>query len=61
MSSVPAAATASRWRDLVRQSYGLIQALAVLILLVVVISLFSPRFLTWINLHNHYWIQVNNT
>ena len=52
MTSVPAPGPTSRWRDALRQSYGLIQALAVLILLVVVISLFSPRFLTWINLYN---------
>ena len=52
MTSVPAPDSSSRWRDILRQSYGLIQALAVLILLVVVISLFSPRFLTWINIYN---------
>jgi ribose/xylose/arabinose/galactoside ABC-type transport system permease subunit len=42
----------SRWRAPLRQSYGLIQAFAVLILLVVVISLFSPRFLSTINITN---------
>jgi len=52
MTSVPAAGGSTRWRDFLRQSYGLIQALAVLILLVVVISLFSPRFLTIINITN---------
>ncbi len=52
MTSVPAAGRSTRWRDFLRQSYGLIQALAVLILLVVVISLFSPRFLTIINITN---------
>ncbi len=52
MTSLPAATSPSRWRDFVRQSYGLIQTLAVLILLVVVISVLSPRFLTWINLYN---------
>ena len=52
MTSVPAATAASRWRDFLRRSYGLIQTLAVLILLVVVISVLSPRFLTWINLYN---------
>jgi ribose/xylose/arabinose/galactoside ABC-type transport system permease subunit len=35
-----------------RQSYGLLQALAVLIVLVVVISLITPRFLSWINIYN---------
>ena len=52
MTSTSRPLPASRWRDLARQSYGLIQALAVLIVLVVVISLFSPRFLTWINIYN---------
>ena len=52
MTSVPAAGGSTRWRDFLRQSYGLIQALAVLILLVVLISLFSPRFLTIINITN---------
>ncbi len=52
MTSVPAAGGSTRWRNFLRQSYGLIQALAVLILLVVVISLFSPRFLTIINITN---------
>jgi len=52
MTSVHAAGGSTRWRDFLRQSYGLIQALAVLILLVVVISLFSPRFLTIINITN---------
>jgi ribose/xylose/arabinose/galactoside ABC-type transport system permease subunit len=42
----------SRWRAPLRQSYGLIQAFAVLILLVVVISLLSPRFLSTINITN---------
>ncbi len=42
----------SRWRGPLRQSYGLIQAFAVLILLVVVISLLSPRFLSTINITN---------
>jgi ribose/xylose/arabinose/galactoside ABC-type transport system permease subunit len=45
-------ATSPRLRDLARQSYGLIQALAVLLALVLVISVLSPRFLTWTNLHN---------
>jgi ribose/xylose/arabinose/galactoside ABC-type transport system permease subunit len=52
MTTIGHGAPPSRWRELARQSYGLIQALAVLILLVVVISLLSPRFLTWINLYN---------
>jgi ribose/xylose/arabinose/galactoside ABC-type transport system permease subunit len=42
----------SRWRGPLRQSYGLIQAFAVLILLVVVISLLSPRFLSTTNITN---------
>jgi ribose/xylose/arabinose/galactoside ABC-type transport system permease subunit len=42
----------SRWRGPLRQSYGLIQAFAVLILLVVVISLLSPRFLSSTNITN---------
>lgn len=42
----------SRARELLLQSYGLIQALAVLAILVVVMSILSPRFLTWINLTN---------
>lgn len=42
----------SRWRGALQQSYGLIQAFAVLVLLVVVISLFSPRFLTATNITN---------
>ena len=48
-----------RWRvvprardELLRQSYGLIQALAVLLVLVVVMSSLSPRFLSWINIAN---------
>ncbi len=52
MTSNAPSLAASRWRDLACQSYGLIQALAVLIVLIVVISLFSPRFLTWINIYN---------
>ena len=52
MTTIGQGAPPSRWRELARQSYGLIQALAVLILLGVVISLLSPRFLTWINLYN---------
>jgi ribose/xylose/arabinose/galactoside ABC-type transport system permease subunit len=39
-------------RELLRQSYGLIQALAVLLVLVVVMSTLSPRFLSWINVAN---------
>jgi ribose/xylose/arabinose/galactoside ABC-type transport system permease subunit len=42
----------TRARELLLQSYGLIQALAVLAILVVVMSILSPRFLTWINLTN---------
>jgi ribose/xylose/arabinose/galactoside ABC-type transport system permease subunit len=42
----------SPWRGALRQSYGLIQAFAVLILLVVVISFFSPRFLSTTNITN---------
>lgn len=42
----------SRTRDLLLQSYGLIQALAVLLVLVVVMSLLSPRFLSVINITN---------
>jgi ribose/xylose/arabinose/galactoside ABC-type transport system permease subunit len=42
----------SRSRDVLRQSYGLIQALAVLAILVVVMSILSPRFLSWINIAN---------
>ncbi len=45
-------AARSRWREALRRSYGLIQALAVLILLVIVISLVSPRFLTLRNITN---------
>ena len=41
-----------RPRELLRQSYGLIQALAVLLVLVVVMSILSPRFLSWINIAN---------
>ena len=41
-----------RPRELLRQSYGLIQALAVLAVLVVVMSILSPRFLSWINIAN---------
>jgi ribose/xylose/arabinose/galactoside ABC-type transport system permease subunit len=52
MTSVPAPRASSRWGDIARGSYGLIQALAVLILLVALISVLSPRFLTWINLYN---------
>jgi ribose/xylose/arabinose/galactoside ABC-type transport system permease subunit len=37
---------------MLRQSYGLIQALAVLAILIVVMSILSPRFLTWINIAN---------
>lgn len=44
--------TRARLLDGLRQSYGLIQAMAVLILLIVVLSLVSPRFLTWINIYN---------
>ena len=42
----------SRWQGALRQSYGLIQAFAVLILLIVVISFFSPRFLSTTNITN---------
>ena len=42
----------SRSRELLRQSYGLIQSLAVLLVLVVVMSILSPRFLSWINIAN---------
>lgn len=42
----------SLWREPLRRSYGLIQSLAVLILLVVVISLLSPRFLSTTNITN---------
>jgi ribose/xylose/arabinose/galactoside ABC-type transport system permease subunit len=42
----------TRHRELLRQSYGLIQALAVLLVLVVVMSILSPRFLSWINISN---------
>lgn len=42
----------SRRRELLLQSYGLLQALAVLAVLVVVMSILSPRFLTWINIAN---------
>ena len=52
MTSVRVHGRPSRGLYALRQSYGLIQALAVLILLVVVISFFSPRFLTVINLTN---------
>ncbi len=44
--------TQPRSVELLRQSYGLIQTLAVLALLVVVMSILSPRFLSWINLSN---------
>jgi ribose/xylose/arabinose/galactoside ABC-type transport system permease subunit len=50
--SVTTPTAPSRWRGPLRQSYGLIQAFAVLILLVVVISLLSPRFLTAVNITN---------
>jgi ribose/xylose/arabinose/galactoside ABC-type transport system permease subunit len=42
----------SRSRELLLQSYGLIQALLVLAILVVVMSTLSPRFLSWINISN---------
>ena len=42
----------SRGRELLRQSYGLIQALAVLAALIVVMSILSPRFSSWINIAN---------
>lgn len=42
----------SRRRELLLQSYGLLQALAVLAVLVVVMSILSPRFLSWINISN---------
>ena len=42
----------SRLQDLLRQSYGLVQALLVLAILVVAMSILSPRFLTWINISN---------
>ncbi|BCF95042.1 ABC transporter permease [Paraburkholderia largidicola] len=42
----------SRLIEGLRQSYGLIQAMGVLILLVLILSLLSPRFLTWINIYN---------
>jgi ribose/xylose/arabinose/galactoside ABC-type transport system permease subunit len=51
-ASVPVAGSATRARELLRQSYGLIQALAVLLVLVVVMSSLSPRFLSWINIAN---------
>ncbi len=38
--------------DTLRRSYGLIQSLAVLALLVIVLSYLSPRFMTWINISN---------
>ncbi len=52
MSFAAEPAAPSRWRGPLRQSYGLIQAFAVLILLVVVISFFSPRFLSTTNITN---------
>ncbi len=42
----------TRRRELLLQSYGLLQALAVLAVLVVVMSILSPRFLSWINISN---------
>ncbi len=42
----------NRRQELLRQSYGLLQALAVLAVLVVIMSILSPRFLTWINIAN---------
>lgn len=42
----------TRRQELLRQSYGLLQALAVLAVLVVIMSILSPRFLTWINIAN---------
>jgi ribose/xylose/arabinose/galactoside ABC-type transport system permease subunit len=50
--SVSTPTAPSRWRGPLRQSYGLLQAFAVLILLVVVISLLSPRFLSTTNITN---------
>ena len=41
-----------RPREILRQSYGLIQALAVLLVLVVVMATLSPRFLSWNNIAN---------
>jgi ribose/xylose/arabinose/galactoside ABC-type transport system permease subunit len=42
----------NRRQELLRQSYGLLQALAVLAVLIVIMSILSPRFLTWINIAN---------
>ncbi len=42
----------TRRQELLRQSYGLLQALAVLAVLIVIMSILSPRFLTWINIAN---------
>ena len=50
--SVSTPTAPSRWRGPLRQSYGLLQAFAVLILLVVMISLLSPRFLSTTNITN---------
>ena len=44
--------TQTRSLELLRQSYGLIQTLLVLALLIVVMATLSPRFLSWINLSN---------
>ncbi|NKK96276.1 ABC transporter permease [Rhizobium leguminosarum bv. viciae] len=42
----------ANWKDTLRRSYGLIQSVAVLLVLVIIMSLISPRFMSVINIQN---------
>lgn len=44
--------TGTNWRESIRRSYGLIQSVAVLLVLVIGMSLISPRFMSVINIQN---------
>ena len=52
MTDISNAAAHSSLSPTIRSWFGVIQSLAVLLLLVLVLSILSPRFMTWINISN---------